>query len=282
MGYIRAMHEVEGRSDAFLASMNSFVNNLFAIFSTSFVIFTIDPAFLAIALIPLFVSFFIGKAQGKARFACRMETQANEREEAYIRRIFYSKEYAEEMRTTGIARVLIRHFCDIMEGFQRIVRKHGIRMAFYEYLDYMLMDVVVYLGGIVLAIYKAVVTRTVAVSGALVVANTISSVSWSIRSFSDILVAFQEHAMYIGTFMEFLAYEPQQGDAAGESAAFLLPCILPLSWQREMGAEGHQLPDRSAREDSHCGLQWRGEDHLGSADHAPVRAHGGAYAAERP
>ena len=37
-------------------------------------------------------------------------------------------------------------------------------MAFYEYLDYMLMDVVVYLGGIVLAIYKAVVTRTVAVS----------------------------------------------------------------------------------------------------------------------
>ena len=106
-GYIRAMNEVEGRSDAFLASMNSFVNNLFAIFSTSFVIFTIDPAFLAIALIPLFVSFFIGKAQGKARFACRMETQANEREEAYIRRIFYSKEYAEEMRTTGIARVLI-------------------------------------------------------------------------------------------------------------------------------------------------------------------------------
>ena len=123
-GYIRAMNDVEGRSDAFLASMNSFVNNLFAIFSTSFVIFTIDPAFLAIALIPLFVSFFIGKAQGKARFACRMETQANEREEAYIRRIFYSKEYAEEMRTTGIARVLIRHFGDIMEGFQRIVRKH--------------------------------------------------------------------------------------------------------------------------------------------------------------
>ncbi len=281
-GYIRAMNEVEGRSDAFLASMNSFVNNLFAIFSTSFVIFTIDPAFLAIALIPLFVSFFIGKAQGKARFACRMETQANEREEAYIRRIFYSKEYAEEMRTTGIARVLIRHFGDIMEGFQRIVRKHGIRMAFYEYLDYMLMDVVVYLGGIVLAIYKAVVTRTVAVSGALVVANTISSVSWSIRSFSDILVEFQEHAMYIGTFMEFLAYEPQQGDAAGESAAFLLPCILPLSWQREMGAEGHQLPDRPAREDSYCGLQWRGEDHLGSADYAPVRAHGGADPAERP
>lgn len=212
-GYIRVMNEIDGRSDAFMASMNSFISNLFAICSTSFVIFTIDPVFLAIALIPLFVSFFIGKAQGRERFACSMETQANERKEAYIRRIFYSKEYAEEMRTTGIVHVLVKHFGDIMDNFQRIVRKHGFWMALYEYLDYMLMDVVVYLGGIVVAVYKTVVDRTVAVSGALVVANTISSVSWSIRSFSDILVEFQEHAMYISTFLDFFAYEPQINDS---------------------------------------------------------------------
>lgn len=211
-GYIRAMNEIDGRTDAFMNSMNSFINNLIAIFSVSFVIFTIDSVFLVIALIPLFVSFFIGKAQGKERFACRMDTQTREREEAYIRRIFYSKEYAEEMRTTGICRVLAVHFDDIMEGFQQIVRKHGFPMALFEYLDYMLMDVIVYLGGIVIAIYKTVVSRTIAVSGALVVANTISSVSWSIRSFSDVFVEFQEHALYIGTFMEFLAYRPQITD----------------------------------------------------------------------
>lgn len=209
--YIRAMNEIASRTDAFMNSVNSLIHNLFAIFSMSFVIFTIDPVFFVIAFIPLFVSFFIGKAQVKKRVVYYKETQANEREKDYIRRIFYSKEYAEEMRTTGVFLVLIRHFDDIMKCFQTIVRKHGFKMALYEYLDYMLMDVVVYLGGVTVAIYKTV-NRTIAVSGALIVANTISSVSWSIRNFSDSYVEFQEHAMYIDGFLEFLNYQPKIND----------------------------------------------------------------------
>lgn len=212
-GYIRAMNEIDNRTDAFMNSLNVFINNLVSISSTSFVIFTIDPIFLVIALVPLFISFFIGKAQGAERFSCHMETQAKEREEAYIRRIFYEKGYSEEMRTTGVFNVLVKHFKTVMESFQEIVRKHGFKMAAYEYMDYMLMDIAVYLGAIVIAIYKTVVSKTIAVSGALVVANTISSVSWSIRGFSDILVEFRDHAMYIGGFLEFSAYEPQINDS---------------------------------------------------------------------
>ena len=211
-GYIRAMNEIDGRTNAYLNTINSFVNNVFTICSTSFVIFTIDPIFLVIALIPLFVSFFIGKAQGRERYVYRIETQANEREKDYIRRIFYSKEYAEEMRTSGIFNVLIKHFDEIMNQFQAIVKKHGFKMALYEYLDYMLMDVIVYLGAVVIAVYKTVISKKIAVSGALIVANTISSVSWSIRNFSDMYVEFHEHAMYIDHFLSFLNYKPRIND----------------------------------------------------------------------
>ena len=211
-GYIRAMNEIDGRTNAYLNTINSFVNNLFTICSTSFVIFTIDPVFLVIALIPLFVSFFIGKAQGRERYVYRIETQAKEREKDYIRRIFYSKEYAEEMRTSGIFNVLIKHFDEIMNQFQAIVKKHGFKMALYEYLDYMLMDVIVYLGAVVIAVYKTVISKKIAVSGALIVANTISSVSWSIRNFSDMYVEFHEHAMYIDHFLSFLNYKPRIND----------------------------------------------------------------------
>lgn len=211
-GYILAMKEIDGRTNAYLNSINSFINNLFAISSTSFVIFTIDPIFFVIALIPLFVSFFIGRAQGRERYVYHIETQANERKKDYIRRIFYSKEYAEEMRTSGIFNVLIKHFDNIMNQFQAIIKRHGHKMALYEYLDYMLMDVIVYLGAVVIAVYKTVISKDIAVSGALVVANTISSVSWSIRSFSDMYVEFQEHAMYIDNFSSFLNYKSRVND----------------------------------------------------------------------
>ncbi len=211
-GYILAMKEIDGRTNAYLNSINLFINNLFTISSTSFVIFTIDPIFFIIALIPLFVSFFIGRAQGRERYVYHIETQANERKKDYIRRIFYSKEYAEEMRTSGIFNVLIKHFDNIMNQFQAIIKRHGHKMALYEYLDYMLMDVIVYLGAVVIAVYKTVISKDIAVSGALVVANTIGSVSWSIRSFSDMYVEFQEHAMYIDNFSSFLNYKSRVND----------------------------------------------------------------------
>ena len=83
-----------------------------------------------------------------------------------------------------------------------------MKIALLDYLFIASNDIVVYLGAILYASYKTLISKTMLYGDCVVVINSINSVAWSLRSIVDICIQFQNHSLYIDNLRYFLDYKP--------------------------------------------------------------------------
>lgn len=212
--YVKAISEASRRASNVLDSLGNIVYSLFTVSAMSFVIFTIDPLLMIFALIPFAVNLLFGKKLNKIRYDYNMEMQEKSRKRDYVRRIFYLADYAKEVRLTNINRVMFKKFYESVRQLKAVIKKHGIKIALLDYLFIASNDIVVYLGAILYASYKTLISKTMLYGDCVVVINSINSVAWSLRSIVDIFIQFQNHSLYIDNLRYFLDYKPSIGENA--------------------------------------------------------------------
>lgn len=206
--YVKAVSEAAGRAAQVLQSLGGIVNCMFTVSAMSFVIFTIDPVLILFALLPFAVSLLFGKKLNQIRYDYNMEMQEKSRKRDYVRRVFYLADYAKEMRLTSINKALFVKFYDAIRDLKGIIQKYGWKVGMLDYLFIATNDIVVYLGAILYASFKTLVSKTMLYGDCVVVINTINSVAWSLRGIVDIGLQFHNHALYIDNLKYFLDYEP--------------------------------------------------------------------------
>lgn len=206
--YVKAVSEASGRATQVLQSLGSIVNCIFTVSAMSFVIFTIDPVLIFFALLPFVVSLLFGKKLNQIRYDYSMEMQEKSRKRDYVRRVFYLADYAKEMRLTNINKAMFVKFYDAIKDLKGVIQKYGWKVGMLDYLFIATNDIVVYLGAILYASFKTLVSKTMLYGDCVVVINTINSVAWSLRGIVDIGLAFHNHALYIENLRYFLDYRP--------------------------------------------------------------------------
>lgn len=205
--YVKALSEASGRASQVLGSLGNIVGCIFTVTVMSFVIFIIDPVLIVFALIPFIVNLLFGKKLNKLRYEYSMEMREKSRKRDYVRRVFYLADYAKEMRLTSINKVMFIKFYDAIKDLKEIIKKYGFRIGMLDYLFIAVKDVIVYLGAILYASFKTLVSKTMLFGDCIVVINTINSVAWSLRGIVDIYIQFHNHALYIDNLKYFLEYE---------------------------------------------------------------------------
>ena len=206
--YVKAINEASNRANGVLSSLGNIVSCFFTVFATSFVIFTIDPLLMIFALIPFVVSLLFGKRLNKIRYEYNMEMQEKSRKRDYVRRIFYLADYAKEVRLTNINKVMFKKFYESVKELKIVIKKYGFKIAFFDYILIATNDIIVYLGAIIFASYKTIVSKTMLYGDCVIVINSINSVAWSLRGIVDIFIQFQNHSLYIDNLRYFLEYKP--------------------------------------------------------------------------
>ena len=212
--YVKAISEASGRAFNVLDSLGNIVYSLFTISAMSFVVFMIDPILMVFALIPFTVSLVFGKKLNKIRYDYNMEMQEKARKRDYVRRIFYLADYAKEVRLANINKVMFKKFYESINELKAVIKKHGIKVALLDYLFIASNDIIVYLGAILYASYKTLISKTMLYGDCVVVINSINSVAWSLRSIVDIFIQFQNHSLYIDNLRYFLDYKPSISENA--------------------------------------------------------------------
>lgn len=210
--YVKAVSEASGRAAQVLQSLGEIVGCVFTVSAMSFVIFTIDPLLILFALLPFAVSLLFGGKMNRLQYDYNMEMQEKSRKRDYVRRVFYLADYAKEIRLSQINKALMVKFTDAIRELRGVIRKYGWKVGLLDYLFTATNDIVVYLGAILYAAYKTLVSKTMLYGDCVVVINTINSVAWSLRGIVDIGLQFHSHALYIENLRFFLEYEPAIGD----------------------------------------------------------------------
>ena len=191
-----------------LWTVRSTISFIVQLFANTVLLIAIDPVLMLFALFPLVFS-FVRKKCSKLRYESEMKSSEANRCKDYTRRSFYLSDYAKEMRLTNIYKVMLRRFRDSIAEVVRIARTDGIKIAMYDILLDLGLDVITILGAESYALFRTLVSETMLYGDCLIVLNSIGTVSYRIQYVNRIINCFYSIALYIEDYRAFADTKPK-------------------------------------------------------------------------
>ncbi len=205
--YVKAMENAYEKCWDVVRTVDQMIWAVVSLFSTSMLMFLIDPVLIIFGLIPLLFGLIRNK-RNKLYKERRDEQRKLDRKEAYVQRTFYLNEYAKEMRLGGMHRLMVRKYAETWKEYKALFRKYGWRLGFLYLLSGMGTQITE-CAATFYAGYRTLVSHTMMMGDCLVVFNSIGSVSWALTRLATVMTEFRDHAMYIEDYRFFLEYEPK-------------------------------------------------------------------------
>lgn len=175
------------------------------IFLIAYVI-SIDAKILLILLSMIFV-LIIESVKGKVEVEKDKKMTPHKRSKAYVKRTVFLREFAKDMRTSGIFNVMHSRYKDAVANNREIIKKYGRKMALLEVLSGLfgtsLPVVITYL----YAAYRFAVKRNLSISNFSVIMTAMSNLKDVFNDLGEAIGAIRKEAKYFGNLREFFDYE---------------------------------------------------------------------------
>ena len=128
--FILAVQTSSENIQSFLSHMRSYIAEIITFISISAVILTIDPVCLAIVLVFVLGFVPLGRYLGNLQMKRREAIVEKERKSDYFARLFYLQDYAGEIRTSGIKKLLLKRFDESVDDTYKTERNFLKKIEF--------------------------------------------------------------------------------------------------------------------------------------------------------
>lgn len=175
----------------------------------------IDIAIIGFVILPLLVSFYIGGKINKTQYSYN-EKQTNEnRKKSYVTNLYFSKDYAKEIRLTKIDSVINIFNENAFKKSIENVKKYGWNLGLKRALVETLGRHLVYIGALAYVTYNILVTRSFSISDFYFLVFSIITISWYLSSTIRNLLSINENCLYVDDYITFLNKNNEQTDDNG-------------------------------------------------------------------
>ena len=204
----KAIEECSKRADEVIVTVKDIIWMVMMICMNFALVVSIDPVMLVFVVFPI-IAGYLNIKFNKASYDMNMKIKEENRRKDYSRRVFYLSDYAKEMRLTDMSVLMLSRFRESGERIIEITKKYGVSLATFSYLMSELNEVAAALGATLYAVWQTLAVKKMGYGDCLVIANAIDQMMGMLEYSSTVMLKFQEHAMYIENFREFLDYEPK-------------------------------------------------------------------------
>ena len=174
-------------------------------------LFTMDPVFIIFAILPLFGA-FLKRKWNELWHKHSTEDRELHRRAQYAQRIFYSSDYAKEMRLSNAREFLLERYDKASDGRVDIVRRYGLKEMLLEIAQSGVQSIITNPLAIAYAIYRTLVSKTLGIGDCAVVINSVSSLTSTFTQITDRYYKLHEHALFFEDFRSFMEYESKMRD----------------------------------------------------------------------
>lgn len=169
-------------------------------------VISIDAKILLILLSMIFVV-IIESVKGKVEVEKDKQMTPHKRSKAYVKRTVFLRDFAKDMRTSGIFNVMHTRYKDAVAKNREIIKKYGRKMAFFEVLSGIfgtsLPVVLTYL----YATFRFAVKRNLPLSDFSVIMTAMSNLKDVFNDLGEAIGAIRKEAKYFGNLREFFEYQ---------------------------------------------------------------------------
>ncbi len=240
--YTRALNECQWRGSTILYYSAYLVAGIASVVTAAIIVADVDPVLLVFIVPMVAVSMLLGKKEGDLYYSLDLSNTRDGRIGSYVKRVFYEKKYAGELRLFGIGKLLLeRHkkaYCEMQERNWRIRRK----LCVIEPLKWILYNL---LSTILPYLYIAFVLNAGDVQTAAYVAMipALSTLSWRTSDTMELLVSLAKESAFVSNLREFLSYKPKSDSASLKTAEILSDIEIKNMGFTYEGAEKPTLHD---------------------------------------
>lgn len=204
----KAIEECSQRADKVVIAIRDVMALGMLITMNFALVVAVDPVLLLFVVFVV-ISGYLNVKLNKVRYKQQMEITEENRRKDYSRRVFYLADYAKEMRISNMSFLMMQRFSESGERVIGIIKKYGFSIAALGYLIDECNEMAAALGATLYAVWQTVVAKKIGYGDCLVIVNSIDQIMGILQYSSTVMLNFQEHALYIENFREFLDYEPK-------------------------------------------------------------------------
>ncbi len=179
--------------------------SLTGIFLIAYVI-SIDARILFILLSMIFVVIF-ESLKGKIEVKKDKEMTPHKRSKAYVKRTVFLREFAKDMRTSGIFTVMHERYKNAVGSNREIIKKYGKKMAVLEVLSGIFGTSLPVVITYIYAAYRFAIKRNLSISDFSVIMTAMSNLKDVFNDLSEAIGSIRKEAEYFGNLREFFEYE---------------------------------------------------------------------------
>ena len=209
--YVKATNEITWRMWNLTWTITNLFGAILSMLLYGSLLFTMDFVFIIFAILPLFGTFIKRKAN-VLWHKHTTEDREHHRRAQYAQRVFYSGEYAKELRLSNAREFLLKRYEMASDGRVDVVEKYGKKEMLLELAHTGLQTIITNPLAIAYAIFRTVVSGTLGVGDCAVVINSVSSLTGAFTQITDRYFKAHEHALFFEDFRGFMEYEPKMKD----------------------------------------------------------------------
>ena len=223
--YVAASSDVSYRLWDMCWYFTDFLSAILGMILYGSLLFTMDALFIVFAIIPLLSAVF--KRLGNIVWHKHsLEDKKQHRRCQYVQRVFYSADFAKEMRLTNAKEFMLDEYDKASDKRMDIVKRFGFKEMLLDSVTSSLSEVICNPLAIAYAVYRTFISGTMGVGDCAVVINSVSSLTSTFTNITNRYFNVHEQALFFEDFRKFMAYEPKMRD--NENAASPQKGIIKL------------------------------------------------------
>ena len=177
------------------------------VFLISYLI-SIDPFLLFFVICPVIVIILRIK-KNNIELELEKEKTPYERQKDYTKRTILLKDFAKEIKTTGIFEVVKIRFKAAVDKNIELVRKYGWRVAVIETFADFLGEIIPVCGGFGYGCYRLIVLQNLEIANFSVLISAITTTRNKLNQLARYFAMQQKHCLWVENLRIFLNYETQ-------------------------------------------------------------------------
>lgn len=177
------------------------------IFLTAYLI-SIDPFLLFFILCPVIV-IAIRTKKNNIELEKEKEMTPFERQKDYTKRTILLKDFAKEIKTTGIFEVVKKRFRAAIDKNIAVIKKYGWRIALLEAVADFFGEIIPVGGGYGYGCYRLIVLENLNLADFSVLISAITNTRNKLNQLARYFAMQQKHCLWVQNMRDFLDYEPK-------------------------------------------------------------------------
>ena len=173
-----------------------------------FYLISIDPFLLFFIFCPILVIALRVK-KNNIELEEEKEWTPFERQKDYTKRTILLKDFAKEIKTTGIFDVIKKRFKNAIDGKIGVIKKYGWRVAIIEALADFLGEIIPVGGGFGYGCYRLMVLQNLDIANFSVLISAITTTRNKLNQLARYFAMQQKHCLWVQNMRDFLDYEPK-------------------------------------------------------------------------